>query len=126
MVKATASVTLSADKMKKLREAEEKALEMTEQAVLDDAVAQAVVPKRTGTLEKSGFIREAREGVWQVVFSTPYARRLYWHPEYHFRTDKNPNAQGKWMHSYIYGDNRDWVIDTYKEFLRQYARGLIR
>lgn len=125
MVKATASVKISAEKMAELKEAEMKALEMTAQAVLDDAVAQAVVPKDTGALEGSGFIREAREGVWQVVFSTPYARRLYWHPEYHFRTDKNPNAQGKWMHSYIH-DDRDWVDDTYKKFLKQCAGGLIK
>jgi hypothetical protein len=34
-----------------------------------------------------------------VVFDTPYAARLHEHPEYNFATDKNPNAQGKYLES---------------------------
>ncbi|MCD3473309.1 minor capsid protein, partial [Streptococcus equi subsp. equi] len=32
-----------------------------------------------------------------VSWHTPYARRLYYNPQYNFSKDKNPNAQGKWF-----------------------------
>jgi hypothetical protein len=36
-------------------------------------------------------------------FSTPYARRLYFHPEYNFSTKENPHAKGMWMEDWIKG-----------------------
>ena len=62
----------------------------------------------------------------RVVFDTPYARRLYWHPEYNFRKDKNPNAQGKWMESYLTGENQQFIRDTYAKFLKMLSKGLVK
>ena len=70
-----------------------------------------VVPRDTGQLEDVKFFVDdsrIKEGIVSLVFEGPYARRLYYHPEYNFHrepwTDKqgrnhdgNPNAQGLWM-----------------------------
>lgn len=121
------NVKLDNLKIKALEQAHLKALEMTAEAVLSDIKTSAVVPKDTGELERSSFVdlKDIRNAVARIVFDTPYARRLYWHPEYNFRTDKNPNAQGKWMEAYLTGDKRKFVIDTYSVLLKQLSKGLI-
>ena len=36
-------------------------------------------------------------GSGEIKYRTPYARRLYYHPEYDFSTEKNPKAGGYWF-----------------------------
>ena len=79
-------IKLNNAKINILIEAHKKSLEMTTEAVLSDIKTSAVVPKDKGAtgLEGSGFVdlSEINNLVTRVVFDTPYARRLYWHPEY--------------------------------------------
>jgi len=136
-------------KLNKLTQAMVQALEMTAEAIRSDIIASQVVPKEKGTLErggevtvgskkvgtlrvetvKSGYVDKSKldQGKAAIVFNTPYARRLYWHPEYNFRTDKNPNAQGKWMHMYLKGgDKENFAKEAFKKFFRQLAGRLIK
>ena len=84
-----------------------------------------VVPKETGNLEESAKTgAEGNKGY--ISYNTSYARRLYYHPEYNFRTDKNPNAQGRWMDSFIHGDKKDWLTKTFGEFLKRLSGGVIK
>lgn len=112
----------------RLIEAHSKALEMTAEALLSDIKTSQVVPKDTGTLEGSGFVdlSEIKEAIARIIFDTPYARRLYWHPEYNFRKDKNSNAQGKWMEPYLTGEKQSFIKDTYSKFFKQLSKGLIK
>lgn len=75
--------------------------------VLQDEVREEqVVPRAVGTLQGEAFKVDpetAKQGYVTLNFNTPYARRLYYHPEYHFRTDENPNAQGMWMRHWLKG-----------------------
>lgn len=123
-------VNIKLDKVKinTLIEAQKQALEMTTEAMKSDIVTSAVVPKQNNTLEDSGFvdISQLDQGKTAIMFDTPYARRLYWHPEYNFRKDKNINAQGKWMQSYIDGEKKDFAKNTFKVFLKQRSKGLIK
>jgi hypothetical protein len=120
-------VQLDRGKIAQLQRAQTQALEMTAEAMKSDIVSNQVVPKEHGDLERSGFvdISQISQGRAGLGFDTPYARRLYWHPEYNFRTDKNPNAQGLWMQSYIDGPNADFARENYIKFLKQQSRGLI-
>lgn len=82
------------------------ALEMTADVLQDDIREAQVVPRALGTLQNEAFKvdrSQSIKGVVSLVFNTPYARRLYFHPEYHFRTDKNPHAQGMWMKPWLPG-----------------------
>ena len=141
-------VTFDKAKLNKLVAAQKQALEMTAEAVLSQIWSDGVVPKEVGTLErggelqigskkagtlrveayKSGYVDKGQldQGKAAVVFHTPYARRLYYHPEYNFRTDKNPNAQGKWMQTYIDGDKKDFAQKAFTKFLKKLSGGLIK
>lgn len=119
------TVKLDNAKISRLQQASKQAFEMTVEAVLSDIKTSAVVPKEHSTLEDSGFV-EINDMVASIIFDTPYARRLYWHPEYNFRRDKNANAGGKWMQPYIDGDKKNFVIETYMKFLKQFSKGLVK
>ena len=66
---------------------------LTEQVVKD---SNYYIPKDTGNLEGSSLANSDYEA-GQAVWATPYARRLYYNPEYNFSTDVNPNASGLWF-----------------------------
>ncbi len=123
---AKVKITLYPNKIRKLQEIAQKAFELTVEAVLSDIRMSQTVPKNTGELERSGFTEiDVNKMVARIVFDTPYARRLYWHPEYDFRQDKNQYAGGLWMQTYIDGDKRYFVKETYGKFLKQLGGGLI-
>lgn len=98
------------------------ALEQTAQAVITDVVDEQVMPMDTGTLQNSSTFVETSEsstGVVGIISDTPYARRLYYHPEYNFQTSKNKNAGGKWFQPWIDGDKKDFAAKAFAEKLRQ-------
>lgn len=125
---AKITVTLNNAVIAVLDKAKKQALEMTAEAILSDIRLSAVTPKETGELERSGFVDSSQldKFVTSIIFDTSYARRLYWHPELNFRTDKNRNAQGEWMQQYIDGDKKDFARDTYIKFFRQLTGGIVR
>ena len=119
-------VTLYPNKIRKLQEIAQKAFELTVEAVLSDIRMSQTVPKNTGELERSGFVEiDIKKMVAKIIFDEPYARRLYWHPEYDFRQDKNQYAGGLWMQTYIDGEKRHFVKETYGKFLKQLGGGLV-
>lgn len=98
------------------------ALEQTAQAVLADVVDAQVMPMDTGTLQNAStfvYDAESRTGVVAIVSDAPYAHRLYYHPEYNFRTSENKNAGGKWLQSWLDGDKKDFADDAFAKLLRQ-------
>lgn len=123
-------VTVKLDKAKIdiLEQAHLKALEMTMEAVLSDIKTSQVVPKETSSLEDSGFVdlSSIKQSIVRIIFDTPYARRMYWHPEYNFRKDKNMNAQGKWMESYLTGEKKEFIKETYIKFFKQLSKGVVK
>lgn len=98
------------------------ALEQTAQAVITDVVDEQVMPMDTGTLQNGSTFVETSEsstGVVRIISDTPYARRLYYHPEYNFRTSENKNAGGKWLQPWIDGDKKDFAADAFAKLLRR-------
>lgn len=98
------------------------ALEQTAQAVITDVVDEQGMPMDTGTLQNSSTFVETSEsstGVVGIISDTPYARRLYYHPEYNFRTSENKNAGGKWFQPWIDGDKKEFAADAFAKLLRQ-------
>ena len=99
------------------------ALEKTGDKVLDHVVEKQVIPFDTGTLQnESTFVDKSKstEGHVHVVSSTPYARRLYFHPEYNFQKGNNPHAKGKWLEDWTEkGKYADRVKKSYAFFLKK-------
>lgn len=64
------------------------------------------LPFRDGILRDSGVLAtETGSGV--VQYATPYAARLYYHPEYHFSTAKHEQAGGEWFERMKQADKGD-------------------
>lgn len=53
------------------------------------------IPKDTSDLERSS-ITHSKLDEGQLIWQTPYARRLFYNPDYNFSKDANPNARGLW------------------------------
>jgi len=69
------------------------------QEVIDSEVIKGgnyFIPMDTHNLEGSSY-RATVIGSGQVVWDTPYAKKLYYNPQYNFSKDQNPNAQGLWF-----------------------------
>ena len=121
-------VTMNQPRLNRLSDAQIQALIMTADAVKTDVMTGAVVPKQTGELERSAHINDskARTGRVKLIYDTPYARRLYWHPEFNFRSDKNPNARGKWLEPWIDGAKKEFARRTFRELYRRLTGGVLR
>ena len=118
-------VELYQDKIRQLTAAVARSAEQAAEVVKSDIVASQTVPKNAGELECSGFFVVSKSK-YQIIFDTPYARRLYWHPEYDFRKDKNPNAGGMWMQPYIDGEKKDFFKKAFRARLKVNAGGVIK
>lgn len=102
----------------KLQDDFRKALEQTAEAVRTDLILSQTLPfanaqevPTAGELQGSVYIDRAKADKMRVsvVTNTPYARRLYYHPEYRFYRGTNPNAGGMWYQPYINGRKRDFA-----------------
>ena len=118
------TVTIYSHKIKKLTQAQVTALEKTAEALHTEVVQAQVMPRDTGRLQDdSTFVdhSQAKSGTVSLVSQTPYARRLYFHPEYNFRTVENPNAQGKWLEPWITGTEKDFCKNAFSAFYKQHG-----
>ena len=123
MIKVNLTVKLNFPRIRQLEDAQVTALEQTAEALHTEVVQAQVFPRDTGNLQnESTFVdnSESKSGKVSIVSSTPYARRMYFHPEYHFQTDENPHARGKWYTDWLPGGKHaDFCIDAYKEIYRR-------
>lgn len=126
MINVKSVINLNLPKIKQLTDAQITALEQTAEALHTEVVQAQVFPFDTGNLQnESTFIdrSESKHGKVSVVSTAPYARRLYFHPEYHFQTGENPNARGKWYTDWLpSGKEADFAAKTFKEIYRRLTR----
>lgn len=118
------TVKLNKGKLRQLSRAAVMALEETAEALHTEVVQAQVMPFDVGTMQnESTFVdtAESASGTVSLVTSTPYARRLYYHPEYNFRTVNNPHAGGKWLEPWIDGDKKDFCVKAFQELYRREA-----
>ena len=125
MMKVNSTINLNLQKIRELTEAQVTALEQTAEALHTEVVQAQVFPRDTGALQnESTFVdtSESNRGKVSIISSTPYARRLYFHPEFHFKKDENPNAKGKWYEDWLPGgENADLAVEAFKENYRRLA-----
>lgn len=123
-MKVSSQIKIFDHAVKKLTNASIKALEATGEALHTEVLQAQVMPRDTGHLQKdSTFVdySKSKSGLVSLISQTPYARRLYFHPEYNFRKTENPNAQGKWLEPWISGDKKDFCWAKFKEFYKQFG-----
>lgn len=123
MIKVSSKIKLNMPKIRQLSQAQVTALEQTGEAVHTEVVQAQVFPRDTGNLQnESTFVdySQSSSGKVSIVSTTPYARRLYFHPEYHFQKDENPNAKGEWYEDWVLGGKEsEFAINAYKKLYRR-------
>lgn len=105
-MQVSSTVKLNMPRIKQLTQAAVTALELTGEALHTEVIQVQVFPFDTGHLQEDATLVDysrAKDGKVTLVSSTPYARRLYYHPEYHFQTKENPNARGMWYEDWLPG-----------------------
>lgn len=121
----TSKIKLNLPLLKQLDKAQQTALRKTTDALLRQIKNSQVMPFDTGNLQnESTFADYANlaEGETKIVSSTPYARRLYFHPEYNFSREENIPAGGKWLAPWIKGGARqNFCQKAFARFYKQEA-----
>ena len=122
-VKST--IKLNMARINELSQAAVRALELTAEALHTEVVQAQVMPFDTGHLEEDATFVDysnSQNGKVTLVSSTPYVRRLYYHPEYNFQTKENPNAKGKWLDDWLPGGNEaDFAPNAFKRLYKKEA-----
>ncbi len=125
MIKCNPTIKLNMAAISQLCSAQIEALEQTADTLHTEVIQKQVMPFNTGNLqEESTFIdnSQSSKGKASIVSSRPYARRLYFHPEYNFKKDENPNAKGEWYEDYVPGGKYDtFAQEAYKKLYRRIA-----
>ena len=122
MGKVKSTVTINTRKIKQLTSAQITALEQTAEALHTDVVQAQVMPRDTGHLQNdSTFVdySNSKNGTVSLISQTPYARRLYYHPEYEFQKKDNPNAQGRWLEPWINGDKKEFCAKAFMALFKR-------
>ena len=116
-VQVTSRVELNMSVLNMLDGAQYEALAQTGDATLTELRDRGVMPFDTGNLQNdSTFVDDSEKGRVSIVSSTPYARRLYFHPEYNFKRGDNARAGGKWFDSFLQ-DN--FISNAYAKLLKR-------
>lgn len=124
MMKVSSVIRLNLPKIRELTDAQVEALEQTAEALHTEVIQAEIMPRDTGDLQnESTFVdySHAKRGKVSIVSSTPYARRLYFHPEYNFQTFENAFASGKWYEPWIDGVSSDFCREAYKKIYKRLA-----
>ena len=123
MIGVSSKVELNIPVIVQLDRAAVTALEQTADAYLTELKNAEVMTFDTGNLQnESTFVdyTNSSQGVVSIVSSTPYVRRLYFHPEFNFQKTHNRNAMGEWHRPWLKGGPREHF--TAKTFATIYKR----
>lgn len=124
-MKANYKIKLNESNIQKLEEAKIQALKQLIPLLSTEVESAQVVPFAEGTLKDSvSYGVENMKGY--ISWNTPYARRLYFHPEFNFRQDMHVNACGLWMDYWVKGDGKNWVKSAYSKLLKECSKGVLK
>lgn len=119
----SSKINLNFGKLRELDHNTQKALELTTDELLAEVKNGEVMPFNTGNLQDESTFADysnSDKGVTSIVSTTPYARRLYFHPEYNFSTKEHAGARGEWFEPWLKGGTRqNFCSDTFAEFYRR-------
>ena len=123
MGNVSSRITLNRMAIRRIEQAQITALEKTAEFVHTDVVQSQTIPFKSGTLQNTKHfvdLSDSKNGQVSINVEGPYARRLYFHPEYNFDKGENPNAGGEWFEPYKDGGNKNQKVkNAYKRFFRQ-------
>lgn len=117
-------VKLNIPKIKQLSRATITALEKTISALHTEVVNAQVMPFDSGNMQNDNTHEDyskSNQGQVKLITSTPYSRRMYFHPEYNFQKTENKNARGNWYEPWIDGKNKNFCRNAFTQFYKKEA-----
>ncbi len=108
MIKVNSSVKINFPTFRQLEKAQVIALEQTAEALHAKVVQAQVVPRMDGALQNEDFFVDTSFSAYgrvSLIHATPYARRLYFHPEYKFQ-------KGPWEEYVVEKDGKKKHLDS--------------
>lgn len=144
MAQVKSTIKLNMPRVKQLDKAAVRALEKTAEALHTEVVQAQVVPRMDGALQGEKMFVDTSgitAGKVSIVHEGPYARRLYYHPEYNFQKEPweedvknkdgtishlshegNPNAKGRWFEDWLPGGSQEeFAGQAFKKFYKREA-----
>lgn len=121
-MKVNVKTKINKGKLQQISKNTEKALIETAEAIKTDLYQSQTMPFNTGNMQnKSTYVddTQSKNGVVKIITDTPYARKMYFHPEYKFKNNNNPNAQGRWLDVYITGAKKDFAHKTFARIMKK-------
>lgn len=121
-MKVNVRTKINKGKLQQISKNTEKSLIMTAEAIKTDLYQSQTMPFDTGNMQnKSTFVddTQSKNGVVKLITDTPYARKMYFHPEYKFKKNNNQNAQGRWLDIYITGVKKDFAQKTFAKLMKK-------
>jgi hypothetical protein len=131
-------IKLDVQAIKAIEDAAVKSAEVAMEQVRADLVSSMTLPADTYVLQNGGqYVNDPKEYQGYkndksiiefqndkeihvaLVNDVPQARRLYYHPEYHFQKGNNPNAGAAWLEPYITGSKKDLAKN---EFVAEFKK----
>lgn len=122
------TVKMNQKGLKTLKAAQVIACKKTAMKMLAEKIDAQEIPMNEGTLQNvltDVDDSAARKGLVQIVSEGPYARRLYYNPQYNFNHEFNTNAKGEWWEDFLTGKNKDRPVKLYSYFYKQAAGGFV-
>ena len=123
ILKVSSRLQLNNRTLQGIRDASGRAMEETAKSLHDEVVKAQVMPYKSGALQNSSTYLDTADsasGRVAIVSNTPYARRLYFHPEYHFSKAGNASARGRWYKRWLPGGSqKDFAR---REFIKFYQK----
>lgn len=129
MARTSFKFKLNNQAIKKIDQATRKAIEATGEYMLADKIRSQEIPFDEGTLQNVQTMIDKGQldkGLLSIIHDTPYALRLYYHPEYNFNQTLNVNAKGEWWEDYLSGSKVNKPSELFSHYLKIYGGGVIQ
>ena len=128
-LKVKPKITLKPGAVKALTQAQIIAIGRTAEQMRTELIVSQVMPFDTGNLQNvATYIdeRDVKKGKVKIVHDTPYALRLYYHPEYNFQKTFNINAQGLWWEDWLNGVLKSRPQKLFSVFYKKATGGYVK
>lgn len=112
-------VDMNKGRVKALTSYTRKAVGMTAEQLRTEVIMANVIPLDEGTLQNVQTFIDTKaldKGEVQIVHDTPYAARLYHHPEYDFDQSLNAHARGEWWEPWLTGNKKKRASELFRKF----------
>lgn len=108
--------------IKGMEKAAQDSLFLTGEALHTEVVQAQVMPFDTGTMQNTATsVQKLDKNHVQLQTVTPYAARLYYHPEFNFQTASNKHAKGRWLDDWLTGKKADFCQKAFQKIFKKRA-----